>query len=306
MNKINIYKKRQIILIISVVVVILICGIIYNVSNKKNSDSAEIANNNAAVDDKVFAEVPNEDSNSLKALESSSDTDITETNKASTQTETEISTENENEAYDAFQEIIYSETEMPSQNSIPVDVIYQNPELPTGCEITALTIVLQFKGYYISKTDLAENYLITADYGEADFDTAFIGDPETENAYGCYAPVICRTAQDFFDDNDNQNEVVDLTGTDMNDLCKLVAEGYPILVWTTSSLVEPVEKYVWTLNDGTDVYWMENEHCVVLNGYDLDRSTVTIIDPQKGIRVYDIDRFEERFVQLGKQAVAIY
>ena len=42
---------------------------------------------------------------------------------------------------------------------IPVRHIAQNPELPTGCEITSLTMVLNYLGYNVSKTYMADNYL---------------------------------------------------------------------------------------------------------------------------------------------------
>ena len=65
------------------------------------------------------------------------------------------------------------------------------PELPTGCEITALTMVLNYYGYAADKTVMASKYLPVraaglhygADgmlYGN-DMDEYFIGDPATEN-----------------------------------------------------------------------------------------------------------------------------
>ena len=40
--------------------------------------------------------------------------------------------------------------------------ILQNPELPVGCEITALTILLNYYGFNAEKTDMAKNYLPTS------------------------------------------------------------------------------------------------------------------------------------------------
>lgn len=41
-------------------------------------------------------------------------------------------------------------------------IINQMPELPTGCEITALTMVLDHYGYPVDKTVMASEYLPTA------------------------------------------------------------------------------------------------------------------------------------------------
>ena len=50
--------------------------------------------------------------------------------------------------------------ELPNQAQIEMEVILQKPELPTGCESVALTMVLKQKGYPIEKTTIAEEYLI--------------------------------------------------------------------------------------------------------------------------------------------------
>ena len=36
--------------------------------------------------------------------------------------------------------------EVPAEQILDVDVIYQRPELPTGCEVTSLTALLQYLG----------------------------------------------------------------------------------------------------------------------------------------------------------------
>ena len=43
--------------------------------------------------------------------------------------------------------------------SLSVPSILQNPELPTGCEVTALAEVLQFWGFDVCKTELADEWL---------------------------------------------------------------------------------------------------------------------------------------------------
>ena len=78
-----------------------------------------------------------------------------------------------------------------AKKTIEVDNIMQYPELPTGCETVALTILLNHLGFPADKVDIARNYLPKLDfywengilYG-ADYKTTFAGDPESEYAYG--------------------------------------------------------------------------------------------------------------------------
>ncbi|HHX56998.1 MAG TPA: C39 family peptidase, partial [Clostridiales bacterium] len=206
----------------------------------------------------------------------------------------------------AFSDILSNpEYIMPESYEINVNCVYQNPELPTGCEVTSLTTVLNYFGYKIGKTDMANNYLIKDKYGATDFSTAFIGNPQTTRGYGCYSPVIVNTAQRFLNDYGNIHSVVDLSGYELSELFKVVSSDYPLVIWCTMSLVEPKEVYVWSLAGNIDVYWMQNEHCVVLTGYDLVEGTVTVSDPLKGIVKYNLQAFENRYNQLGKQVVAI-
>lgn len=50
-----------------------------------------------------------------------------------------------------------------SQFKLDVEPVLQLPELPTGCEITSLATVLNYYGYDISKTQLADEYMERGD-----------------------------------------------------------------------------------------------------------------------------------------------
>lgn len=76
---------------------------------------------------------------------------------------------------------------------INVTNILQNPSLPTGCEITSLTMVLNYYKYSVSKETMADNYLpYSVDFGflengqkyGPDFRTTFAGNPRS--AYGLW------------------------------------------------------------------------------------------------------------------------
>ena len=77
-----------------------------------------------------------------------------------------------------------------TNRQLNVDCILQNPELPTGCEVTALAIVLNYYGYGVDKCDLSDYYLDKGYIGETNPNDAFLGEPRYDYSYGCYAPVI--------------------------------------------------------------------------------------------------------------------
>ena len=49
--------------------------------------------------------------------------------------------------------------ELPEEYYIEVTPIYQEPELPAGCEITSLDMLLNYLGFDVDKVDLSDKYL---------------------------------------------------------------------------------------------------------------------------------------------------
>lgn len=69
--------------------------------------------------------------------------------------------------------------EVPAEHVLDVDVIYQRPELPTGCEVTSLTALLQYLGFDVDKTTMAEDFLpCSYDTAKNTLDDAYIGLPQ--------------------------------------------------------------------------------------------------------------------------------
>lgn len=185
--------------------------------------------------------------------------------------------------------------------------ILQNPELPTGCEITSLTMALNYLGYDVDKLTMADDYLIRGEAYQNTFDEAFIGSPYDPTSWGCYAPVIVQTAQNYLADQGGGEVVQNLTGCSLKTLLGQVAGGTPVVTWATINMTPNVEeRYYWTTPDGDDAVFLVNEHCLLLCGYDLDANTVTVCDPLEGKIDYDMDVFENRFELIHRQAVAIY
>lgn len=74
--------------------------------------------------------------------------------------ESEVSDEAENVGADETEIVIESETIVASSYRIEdFEWLGQYPELPTGCEITSLTSVLNYYGYDVDKEVMADDYL---------------------------------------------------------------------------------------------------------------------------------------------------
>ena len=76
------------------------------------------------------------------------------------------------------------------QYQLDTEELFQNPELPTGCESVALTAALQYLKFDLEKTDIAENYLT---YGE-DVMWDYVGEPFEYDGAGIFPPGLTNTA----------------------------------------------------------------------------------------------------------------
>lgn len=182
--------------------------------------------------------------------------------------------------------------------------VKQHPELPTGCEITALTSVLNFYGYNVSKLTMSDKYLEKGDAMKTDYHTAFAGEPRSESSYGCYAPAIVNAANKYLIENKSLMRAEQLNGYSLDELLKFTDEGTPVIVWTTLNLWESVYTESWSVGKGKSVTWLANEHCMVLVGYTDDE--VYAADPEYGkIMTYSKSLFNKRYKELFSQAVIL-
>ena len=184
--------------------------------------------------------------------------------------------------------------------------IYQYPELPTGCEITALTMALNFLGYDVTKETMADDYLEKGNAWETDFREKFAGNPYSSYSYGCYAPVIVNSANSFLEDQGSSMRAEALDNMKFTDLFKFTDNGVPVILWATINLVPGYYTATWTATNGNTVTWYANEHCMVLVGHDDSAGTVFAADPDQGkVMEYDSQLFEKRYEELFRQAVVI-
>ena len=202
---------------------------------------------------------------------------------------------NKETAGEKLEEIFGSEL---TDKKVMLDVpeIFQNPELPTGCESVALTIDLSALGCEIGKTDIAKDYLVKG----TDLATSYVGDPFSEGGAGTFPPGLVRTAKAYLRKNAQDIFAFDTSGTDLEDLYKVIQAGWPVIVWTTMFMDEPL-----FINNEGEYQWFRNEHCVLLYGYDLKKGVVEISDPLEGLVTRKADDFAEIFEATGKCSVVL-
>lgn len=190
----------------------------------------------------------------------------------------------------------------------------QLPDLPTGCEVTSLTMTLNYLGFEADKMKIAKEYLVKGEVEKGsdnklhgpDYRYVFAGRPESdESSFGCMAPCIVSAAQKFLDQAGSDMIPVDLTGTEFDELLDFIDHDVPVILWSTMGLAAPEYQLKWITPDGEELSWPKNEHCVVLTGYETDSNAVRIHDPVNGVIMLNLDAVRERYEQLGKNAVVI-
>lgn len=184
---------------------------------------------------------------------------------------------------------------------IAIKNIKQNPELPTGCESVALTIVLNHYGFNLSKTTIASKYLPKSG---SNFVTAFWGDPFSYSGGGIYSPGLTTTANKFLKDKKSKLHATDLTGKSFTSLYQYIDAGIPVIVWNTMYMRTPHAVYSMSYK-GKSWTFYQSEHCVVLCGYSADKKKVLINDPLSGLVWRKTSTFKSYYDKLGKMAIVL-
>lgn len=192
-------------------------------------------------------------------------------------------------------------------------VIYQMPELPTGCEVTALTMAMRYYGQNVSKTTMARQYLPTvypSFYYSSDgrlrgpdMDRYFVGSPFSTEGYACGAPALCTAADGYFKANNVGMQAKDITGSTPGQLYAMVDQDVPVVVLVTISMVDRYANFSWYSQGGKYMSLCYNDHGAVLIGY--TSTTVTLADPLAGKVTYSRSQFEAVFKSRGSQCVIL-
>lgn len=197
------------------------------------------------------------------------------------------------------------------KDSVLIDapVIPQFPELPRGCEVTSLSMLLHTAGVEVDKMVLAEQVKKdpadreTKD-GKIHFGNphkGFVGNMYTyeEPGYGVYNEPIYELAEQYLPE-----KMINLTGQTFEELKIHLSDGRPIWVIINTQYRKLEDSYfkTWHTSDGPIRITMK-EHSVIITGY--DDEYIYFNDPLTGQknRKEPMKDFEASWVQMGSQAI---
>ncbi|MCY0889220.1 MAG: C39 family peptidase [Alicyclobacillaceae bacterium] len=197
---------------------------------------------------------------------------------------------------------------LPQSVLLSVPAQSQLPQLPDGCEMTSLSMMLTAMHHPVSKMwlaahmPLAKAQLIEGANGLpkywGDPNVGFVGDVySSADGYGIYHGPVAR-----FLDSIVPGAAVDLTDKPFSVDLASVAAGRPVMLWTTATF-QPTDDWVtWESPQGPIRATFE-EHVVLLVGY--NATQLFINNPLNGEKAEAVNKsdFLQAWHQLGDQAV---
>lgn len=185
---------------------------------------------------------------------------------------------------------------------VDIAPIRQYPELPRGCEVTSLAMLIQAAGGDVDKMELAEKiekvpYFEEGYYGNPH--NGFVGNMYTLSAkgYSAYHEPVFRLARNYID-------AVDITGSTWADVERQLTDGKPVWVIVTSYFRYIPEKQwqSWHTSSGT-IKMTFHEHSVLVTGF--SEGHVFVNDPLDGAKNKKLDKeaFVSGWEQFGRQAI---
>lgn len=199
--------------------------------------------------------------------------------------------------------------------------VLKQEELKAGCETYACTMLLQSQGIDMDEFEFAYNYLVQKpiyansedDWYGPDMDSAYVG--EIEWGYGVNSPAMGKFMNQMLKDKGSSKKAYVLNESSLEQLCKdYIVNDIPVMIWATTNMQEPYVKRIWTINYvdeeisdaqiGDTEQWLQNEHCLVLIGYDKDN--YYFADSVAGeVSVFDKATTQDKYEKLDCQAIVV-
>ncbi|WP_394831549.1 C39 family peptidase [Pendulispora rubella] len=194
----------------------------------------------------------------------------------------------------------------PAYVVLDVPYVEQKPELPRGCEVTSLAMLLNYLDVDANKMTLASEiekvpYWVSNGVHGNPYD-GFVGDmyDSSKDGFGAYHGPVKRLADTYL-----PNRIRDLTGNTFDSLLTdYVGKGRPVWVITNARFVKLADSQfeTWHTTSG-DIRITWHEHSVVITGF--DTNYVYINDPLGGkSKRLGRQGFREAWEQMGKQAIS--
>lgn len=177
-----------------------------------------------------------------------------------------------------------------------VPVVLQKPQLPAGCEVTSLTMALQYKGIKVDKLTLAKKMPYTH---TLDPNKGYVGSPYNNSGYTINPVKLQELAKAY------RPQSANLTGASTGTIEKEVRAGNPVLVWYTIGYVDVRNLNHYKYQNGHKYWWPQPLHCIVVTG--ASNTSFYINDPLNGNKNHAITkaRFAKIYIDMGKRALVV-
>lgn len=201
-------------------------------------------------------------------------------------------------------------TTAPAFSPVNAPLISQMPELPRGCEVTSLAMMLNYSGKKVSKMTLA--YEVKEDptpYRKVDGkvyfgnpNVGFVGNMYTFNkpGYGVYHKPVESLARQYLGDR-----IVNLSGKPFTEVKKQLDKRKPVWVIANSWFTKlPESQFTYFYTPQGPIKVTYREHSVLVTGY--SGGYIYFNDPlsnQKN-RKLRLSNFIAAWEQMGKQAIS--
>lgn len=208
--------------------------------------------------------------------------------------------------------------QMPASYLIHVPAKDQYPQLPNGCEVTSLAMLMTAVGHPVSKMTLASQMpvdptkvsltTVTGSNGKPINKVVYWGNPnvgfvgsvyQAGNGYGIYHGPMTKFLNQLL-----PGRAEDLTGQNFSSVLRHVAHGIPVEVWTTTTFHPTADWVTWNSPEGP-VHATPLEHAVLVVGY--SPGYVYINNPLNGQAAQKVAKapFVASWKQLGQQAITV-
>jgi uncharacterized protein YvpB len=212
----------------------------------------------------------------------------------------------------ATEMVIVQEKEKPERVILQAPIVKQLPELARGCEVTSLTMLLNYAGVEADKMllaleverDPAKKKVIGGKTYFGNPNNGFVGDMYSfhKPGFGVFHGPIEELANKYM-----HSRIVNLTGRSFDSVLHYVAAGHPVWVITTSTFdhVPKNEWETWYTDEGP-IEVTSRMHSVLVTGY--DSQYIYFNDPLDGQINKKIpkENFIKGWTQYGSQAISYY
>jgi uncharacterized protein YvpB len=191
------------------------------------------------------------------------------------------------------------------EKSVRLDVplILQKPELPRGCEVTSLAMMLIQAGIHVDKMELAADlkklpYRSDGKYGDPD--DGFVGNMYhlDQPGFGVYHRPLADLAGRYL-----PFRIDDLSGKSFDGVLASLDRGRSVVVWTNVTFRPlPGSAFETWPTDSGKIRVTRSEHAVLVTGYDAGH---IYFNNPLGKKNEQADRtaFIQAWKQMGSQAV---